>query len=200
MLRVLPPVRAFALHDVASSVRIETQVQATLGAHVLMQRAGLAVARLAMAIAPHARSIWVAAGPGNNGGDGFEAAMHLHQWGKRVEVISLHDPAKQPADAKASMQRAQAVGVPIHAGGAIDGVPDLAIDALLGIGARRAPEAQLGEWVRRLNALPCPVLAVDLPSGLNADSGAALGSRLRQRCAHAQSADAQTRPVHRRRA
>lgn len=176
MLRVLPPVRAFALHDVATSVRIEARAQATLGAHVLMQRAGLAVARLAMAIAPHARSIWVAAGPGNNGGDGFEAATHLHQWGKRVEVISLHDPAKQPADAKASMQRAQAVGVPIHAGGAIDGVPDLAIDALLGIGARRAPEAQLGEWVRRLNALPCPVLAVDLPSGLDADSGAALGT------------------------
>jgi hydroxyethylthiazole kinase-like uncharacterized protein yjeF len=176
MLRVLPPGRAFALHDVASSVRIETQVQASLGAHVLMQRAGLAVARLALAVAPHARSIWVAAGPGNNGGDGFEAAMHLHQWGKRVAVISLHDPARQPADAKASMQSAQAVGVPIHPGGAIDGVPDLAIDALLGIGARRAPEAQLGEWVRRLNALPCPVLAVDLPSGLNADSGAALGS------------------------
>ncbi len=175
MLRVLPPGRTFALHDVASSVRIEARAQAALGAHVLMQRAGLAVARLALAIAPHARSIWVAAGPGNNGGDGFEAALHLHQWGKRVEVISPHAPANQPPDAKASMQRAQAAGVPIHAGGAIDGVPDLAIDALLGIGARRAPEAQLGEWVRRLNALPCPVLAVDLPSGLNADSGAAHG-------------------------
>ncbi len=176
MQRVLPPGRAFALHDVASSVRIEARAQAALDAQVLMQRAGLAVARLALAVAPHARSIWVAAGPGNNGGDGFEAAMHLHQWGKRVEVVSLHDPARQPADAKASMQRAQAVGVPIHLGGAIDGVPDLAIDALLGIGARRAAEAQLGEWVRRLNALPCPVLAVDLPSGLNADSGATLGT------------------------
>ena len=176
MQRVLPPGRAFGLHDVASTVRIEAQFQAVLGPHVLMQRAGFAVARLALAVAPHARSIWVAAGPGNNGGDGFEAAMHLHQWGKRVEVISLHDPARQPADAKASMQRAQAAGVPIHPGGAIDGVPDLAIDALLGIGARRAPEAQLGEWVRRLNALPCPVLAVDLPSGLNADCGTALGS------------------------
>ena len=61
-------------------------MQTQLAPHTLMQRAGLAVARLALALAPHAQCIWVACGPGNNGGDGFEAAMHLHQWGKRVVV------------------------------------------------------------------------------------------------------------------
>ena len=57
--------------------------------HTLMQRAGLAVARLAMALAPHAKTIWIACGPGNNGGDGIEAAMHLRQWGKHPVVTWL---------------------------------------------------------------------------------------------------------------
>ena len=54
----------------------------TLSPTPLLQSAGLACARLALAVAPHARRVWVAAGPGNNGGDGLEAALHLHQWGK----------------------------------------------------------------------------------------------------------------------
>ena len=65
------------LQDVAATRRIEAATQATLAPHTLMQRAGLAVAQLALAIAPHARCIWLACGPGNNGGDGLEAAMHL---------------------------------------------------------------------------------------------------------------------------
>ncbi len=65
---------AAELFDIAATRRIEHAAAAALPAHTLMRRAGLAVARLAMAIAPHARTIWVACGPGNNGGDGFEAA------------------------------------------------------------------------------------------------------------------------------
>jgi NAD(P)H-hydrate repair Nnr-like enzyme with NAD(P)H-hydrate epimerase domain len=76
MQRVLPD-RPWPLHDVATIRRIERRAAAVLPPHTLMQRAGLAVARLALALAPHARSIWVACGPGNNGGDGFEAALHL---------------------------------------------------------------------------------------------------------------------------
>ena len=65
--------------------QLETRLQSG-SPQPLMQLAGLAAAQLAMAIAPHARRIWVAAGPGNNGGDGLEAALHLHQWGKQVLV------------------------------------------------------------------------------------------------------------------
>jgi len=73
MQRVTPE-RPWPLHDVAAVRRFEQRAAAALPPHALMQRAGLAVARLALALAPHARTFWVACGPGNNGGDGLEAA------------------------------------------------------------------------------------------------------------------------------
>ncbi|MBC5783312.1 NAD(P)H-hydrate dehydratase [Ramlibacter sp. USB13] len=168
MQRVLPD-RPWPLHDVAAIRRLEQRAAAALPPHTLMQRAGLAVARLALAVAPHARTIWIACGPGNNGGDGFEAALHLKQWGKHPIVTWLGEEARAPEDARASLQRARAAGVasspqpPEHF--------DLAIDALLGIGATRKPEGMLLQWIARMNAGPAPVLAVDVPSALNADTG-----------------------------
>eukprot|EP01041_Mallomonas_annulata_P031051 gene31051-53290_t len=82
--KATPEAAAQLLFDVAATRRIEQLAASTLPPHTLMQRAGLSVARLAIAVAPHARRIWIACGPGNNGGDGFEAATHLHQWGKKV--------------------------------------------------------------------------------------------------------------------
>jgi hydroxyethylthiazole kinase-like uncharacterized protein yjeF len=165
----ITPQRAWPLHDVAAVRRAEQAAAAQLPPHALMQRAGLSVARLALALAPHARSIWVACGPGNNGGDGFEAALHLRAWGKAPMVTWLGDKAKAPADALASLRRARAAGVTF-----LDQPPaqwDLAIDALLGIGTARAPEGLMLEWIQRLNAGSAPVLAVDVPSGLAADTG-----------------------------
>nr|MBP7492951.1 NAD(P)H-hydrate epimerase [Rhodoferax sp.] len=72
-----------ALHNAKATRQIEQALQARLPPHTLMQRAGLAVARLSLAISPHSQRIWIACGPGNNGGDGLEAAMHLQQWGKK---------------------------------------------------------------------------------------------------------------------
>ena len=91
---------AWLLHDTAATRALESAALKTTPAHALMQRAGLACARLAMALAPHARTVWVAAGPGNNGGDGMEAAMHLQRWGREVVVTCLGDPASAPADAE----------------------------------------------------------------------------------------------------
>lgn len=170
MQRVTPE-RAWPLLDVAAIRRLEQRAAAALPPHALMQRAGLAVARLALALAPHARTLWVACGPGNNGGDGLEAAMHLKQWGKDPVVTWLGDETKTPADARASLQRARGAGVTFA-----DAAPDrydLGIDALLGIGGSRVPEGPLRAAIERLNAGPAPVLAVDVPSGLNADSGQA---------------------------
>jgi hydroxyethylthiazole kinase-like uncharacterized protein yjeF len=141
-----------------------------------MQRAGLAVARLAMAIAPHAQCIWVACGPGNNGGDGFAAARHLHQWGKRV-VVTWTGAGKKvsPADADAARQGAFAAGVVF-----IDEPPpdfDFCIDALLGIGANLHParegSARILNWLQVMHDGAKPCLTVDIPSGLDADTGAA---------------------------
>ena len=163
--------RSWPLHDVAAIRRIEAAAAAALPPHTLMQRAGVAVARLALAIAPHARTAWVACGPGNNGGDGFEAALHLRSWGKDVAVTWTGDEARLPADAHAALQRARAGGVRFTE--AAPPRADLAIDALLGIGSRRPPEDALLAQVQALNALDAPVLAVDLPTGLDADSGRA---------------------------
>jgi len=174
---VLPSFLEQPLFDVAVTRLIEAREAAARPPHALMPSAGLAVARLALALAPHARCIWVAAGPGNNGGDGLEAARHLLQWGKQVRVSLIGDSAALPADAAQALQGAQAAGVIIGRRGPPELAPhDLAIDALLGIGGTRAPQGALAESVRQLNALACPVLAVDVPSGLDADTGQPLGA------------------------
>lgn len=173
---VLPSSLEQPLFGVAATRLIEAREAAARPPHALMDQAGLAVAQLAMALAPHARCIWVAAGPGNNGGDGLEAARHLLRWGKQVHVSLIGDPAALPADAANALQRAQSAGATIGRRDPPDlAQHDLAIDALLGIGGRRAPHGALAESVRQLNALACPVLAVDVPSGLNADTGQPLG-------------------------
>lgn len=173
MQRILPIAREHALFDIERTRAIEQRAGATLPPHTLMARAGAAVARLALAIAPHAQRVWVAAGPGNNGGDGFEAAAHLQQWGKQVTVSLSSDAASLPADAREAAARAQAAGVRIA-----NDFPDdaeLAIDALLGIGASRAPKGPIEAAIRQLNSAACPVLAIDVPSGLHADTGQPLG-------------------------
>jgi len=160
-----------ALYSVANTRRLEQLAQSRLAAHTLMQRAGLAVAKLTLAVAPHSQRIWIACGPGNNGGDGFEAAVHLQRWGKACVVTWLGNTDSLPNDAAASLQRSQAAGVCFAA------VPpdnfDICIDALLGVGARPIdPTGFMADWIARMNASHAPVVSVDLPTGLNADTGA----------------------------
>ena len=147
----------------------------------LMQSAGLAAAQLALAMAPHAQRVWVAAGPGNNGGDGLEAAMHLHLAGKTVRVSLLIDRDKQAADAQAALARALQAGLTVqtelpHDWIASMGPQDLCIDALLGLGASRPLSPDIQAWVEAINQSPAKVLALDLPTGLNAESGQLLGT------------------------
>jgi ADP-dependent NAD(P)H-hydrate dehydratase / NAD(P)H-hydrate epimerase len=171
------PGPAFSLYTAALTRTLEAQAAASLPNHTLMQRAGLATARLALAMAPHAQRWWIACGPGNNGGDGLEAAMHLHHWGKTPLVTWLGSLETAPRDARASHARAIAAGVQFLSEPPTD--CDGAIDALLGTGASRAPEGRLALWIAHLNSLEQPVLAVDLPSGLNADTGSTAGTCVR---------------------
>jgi hydroxyethylthiazole kinase-like uncharacterized protein yjeF len=154
---------------------------------MLMERAGLASARLALALAPHARRVLVLAGPGNNGGDGLVAARHLHAAGMSVMVRSLADLARCPADAAHAWRQASAAGVPCAPFAADErlamGSNDVVIDALLGLGARRAPEGAMAAAIAAVNTQACTRLAIDLPSGLHPDTGALLGSQAVQ--AHA---------------
>ncbi|MGJ4748967.1 NAD(P)H-hydrate epimerase, partial [Leptospira sp. SA-E8] len=114
--------------------------------------------------------------PGNNGGDGLEAATHLLQWGKTPIVTWLGNPAHLPADAKAALDWARAANVNFATTPPDD--CDFAIDALLGLGASRPADGRLADHINRLNALRTqgvPVLSVDIPSGLDADTGHAIG-------------------------
>ena len=164
------------LFDIATTRRIEQLTAANLPPHALMQRAGLAVARLAMSIAPHAQCVWVACGPGNNGGDGFEAATHLHRWGKQVVVTWTGAGLRGlPPDANAAHQLALSAGVTFA-----DEPPpnfDFCIDALLGIGSTLDPSrgstALITQWLQVMQGSSAQCLAVDLPSGLSGDTGAA---------------------------
>ncbi len=169
---------SYPLYSGSQTRQIEKTLAAQLPPHTLMQRAGLAVAKLACAIAPHAKTIWVACGPGNNGGDGLEAAMHLHTWtlqkcnlgsDKTIVVTWLGDEARCPPDALASLQRARAAGVTFA-----DQAPehcDLAIDALLGLGSQKPVAGKIAQCLLHMHANAGAVLCVDLPSGLDADTG-----------------------------
>ncbi len=159
------------LHNTAATRSLELAALSGTPPHALMQRAGLACARLALAIAPHARTVWVAAGPGNNGGDGMEAAMFLQRWGCQVTVTCLGDPAAAPADAAASRARALEAGVTFALQPPLQW--DLCIDALLGIGATRTPDGVMAQWIHLMQGHHTPVLAIDIPTGLNADTGKA---------------------------
>src|SRR3954465_6870161 len=122
--------RSWPLFDVVATRRIEQASAAALAPYALMQRAGLAVARLALAIAPHARSAWIACGPGNNGGDGMEAALHLRESGREVTLTLEGRPEALPPDAAAAWARCAQAG--IAAAAQAPAVWDLGIDALLG--------------------------------------------------------------------
>ena len=167
---------SWPLHNIAATRLFEHWLASGLPPHTLMQRAGLSVARLSLALRPHAQCIWIACGPGNNGGDGFEAALQLHRLGKQV-VMTWTGPGKNglPPDALASYERAMAAGVPITA----EPPPafDFCIDALLGIGVAaqsgkgRASHSLIEKWLGLMQASPATRLAIDVPTGLDADTG-----------------------------
>jgi ADP-dependent NAD(P)H-hydrate dehydratase / NAD(P)H-hydrate epimerase len=157
------------LHSAAATREIEQAAARAIPDHSLMERAGLAVARLVCEIAPQARLIWLACGPGNNGGDGLEAAMQLRMMGLDAVVTWLGDEASCPPDSRASYERARDADVwfadapPAHW--------DVAVDALLGIGASRAPDGAMADWLALMAENGKPVLHVDVPSGFSVDTG-----------------------------
>lgn len=163
---------AEALYDQVALRGAEKLAATSLGPHALMQRAGLAIAQFAMALAPHAKKIWIPCGPGNNGGGGLEASAHLLQWGKEPVVSVLRSDTTLPVDAAKSMQRARDAGVAF-----VDGVPedwDFCVDALSGSGYNRPLKGDCAQWVHRMNVQEAPVLAVDVPTGLDPFTGSSV--------------------------
>jgi len=150
----------------------------------LMPRAGAAAADWAGELAGQRNlPILVLAGPGNNGGDAFEAARLLGERYFDVRLVFAGKPEQLPQDAAAACQRFRDAGGTIHAAIPEDGHWSLIIDGLFGIGLTRPPEGRYAEWIACANDLAernhCPLLALDCPSGLNADTGSALGATIR---------------------
>ncbi|HEY2559123.1 MAG TPA: NAD(P)H-hydrate dehydratase [Caldimonas sp.] len=181
--RIDSSVSRVALLGQAATRRGESAALAAVAPFALMERAGDAVARLALAIAPHAQRVVVFAGPGNNGGDGIEAATRLRAMGKRATVLRVGAKSSPPADAAHALARAVAAGVAIvdWSGGTAgaDEDADLVVDALLGIGAARAPNGDLAAAIAHIAGHArqgARVLAVDVPSGLDVDRGQPIGT------------------------
>jgi ADP-dependent NAD(P)H-hydrate dehydratase / NAD(P)H-hydrate epimerase len=159
---------------------IEQHYLSLPAAEPLMERAGRATAELARELlGEQGTSVLVFAGPGNNGGDAFVAARHLKQWWYRVAVVFHGDPFKLSADAAKALQAWQDCGGDVH-----DLVPrgrqwDLVLDGMFGIGLTRDLAEKPAELVSFINELGAAVLSIDVPSGLDADSGRVMGRAVR---------------------
>ncbi len=143
----------------------------------LMQIAGGAVAAAALRYYPETLRYVVLCGPGNNGGDGYVAALALHECGSEVEVYRLGDTAALKGDAARAFSACPVACSPL--GAYLPRAGDLVIDAIFGAGlARDVPDA-VAAVIERTHAASIPVIAVDLPSGVNGATGMVLGAAFR---------------------
>lgn len=143
----------------------------------LMENAGTAVAEHAIADYGSAQKIAVFCGKGNNGGDGFVAARRLHEKGKKIRVILLADPAELRGDAAVMFEKLPVIATVIrsseelkreYARGAF--AADLYLDAILGTGFKPPVSGLYTEAIAIMNAGQTPVVAVDIPSGADAEA------------------------------
>lgn len=154
---------------------------------VLMENAGKGVADLMLSLGISGPVV-VFCGKGNNGGDGFVIARHLKRQGICVEVFYLAEPEQMSLDALTNFEILQGTDIacslltePGNWQRARDSVgsADWIVDALLGTGAITAPRPPVSDAIDLINESPTKRLSVDLPSGLNADSGEVAGSVIR---------------------
>ena len=147
-------------------------IEAGVPGELLMENAGRAVADALCERSPSG-PVLVLCGPGNNGGDGFVAARHLAERGWRVRLALFGPREALKGDAALHAQRWTGEVLPIEE--VEPQAEEAVIDALFGAGLSRPLEGAVAKLVGKLNALPGLKLAVDVPSGLSGDSGAALG-------------------------
>lgn len=131
----------------------------------LMEAAGWQVARLVD------RRAAVVCGVGNNAGDGLAAARHLHRWGRLVSV-SCVDASRLHGPAARQLEALRMIGVAVGDELRLEGA-GVIVDAIFGTGLTRPPEGRFAEWIEAINASGVEVVAVDVPSGLDAESGVA---------------------------
>src|ERR1700739_3954331 len=169
------------LYSVAEIRVIEQGAAPGLPPGALMQRAGQAGANVALDLLPfstiHAK-VLVLAGPGNNGGDALGTGGHLASAGAQVSILLFESGATSSTEREAALLRARSSDAKFEdmdnaALAAIDW--NLVVDGLFGIGLQRPLSGAMRQLVETINALKCPVLALDVPSGLDADTGSIVG-------------------------
>ena len=144
-----------------------------------MERAGAGAFRALVRRWPEARRVTVVCGVGNNGGDGFVVARRAREAGCEVRVFVVGDPGRLGPDASAMLEAMRGAGVgcePFAASAALEGV---VVDALFGTGLSRPAAGAAADAIDAMNAAPGPILAVDVPSGLDPDTGSVRGRAVR---------------------
>lgn len=139
----------------------------------LMEKAGIAVADGVARQCPLGTNVVVAAGPGNNGGDGFVAARVLAARGYRVRLLLLGQQSKLKGDAAEAARRWKGAVEPADPGAF--GEAGVVIDALFGAGLDRVLEGEPRALIEAMNASGKPIIAIDLPSGINGTTGEVMG-------------------------
>jgi len=165
------------LYSVDSIVRLEQVAinQFDIPAYELMKRAGDAVFQVLKSTYPLHKKILVLCGAGNNAGDGYVVARLAKQAGFDVSVMSLIDPATLKNEALLAYQDWSNIAENSAAEISLIDEADMIIDALLGTGLAREVSAEWADWIDAVNASGKPVIAVDVPSGLIADTGIIAG-------------------------
>ena len=173
-----------ALYSLAEIRAVEQAAQATLPPGTLMRRAGAAAADLALRLLPAGmpgipQRVLVLAGPGNNGGDALDMAARLAT-ACEVGILLFADQEKLPSDAAQALQRARQSDAEFldsrQAPALLAQDWPLVVDGLFGIGLSRAIAGSLRDTVEALNKSNSTVLALDIPSGLDADTGTVVGA------------------------
>ena len=170
-----------------ASLDARAQADYGLPGLVLMENAGREVAAAIRARFGSAARVGILCGPGNNGGDGFVAGRHLSLQGHQVEIWLAADEGDYRGDALINLQIARALGLNIAR--APQGEPavflsslrrcEVIVDALFGTGFHGAPRPQAAALIRLVNESGRPVMSVDIPSGVEADTGAVHGDAVR---------------------
>ena len=142
-----------------------TQERFGISVEWLMEAAGWQVARFC------SQPTAVVCGVGNNAGDGLAAARHLHRWGK-LAAVSCLDAGRLKGAAARELDALTKLGVEVSNELRLMGA-GLVVDAIFGTGVSRAPEGRFSDWIEAINGSGARVIAVDLPSGLDSDTGVA---------------------------
>lgn len=172
-----------ALYSVSQVRELDRRAIASgIEGFALMSRAGEYAYRVINQNWPDAAKWVVVCGTGNNGGDGWIVARLAHQAGLSVSVCLIGDPARIQGDAARARDSFVAIGGDVHEDATVFQQADILVDALLGIGFSGTLRTRHTEVINLINAALAPVVSLDVPSGLNADSGTAQPTAVRAQC------------------